>query len=467
MGRTSILLVIAFNITFLMMGSRLSSISSSAYDKYLSYIDIEQAAFATESFANIAISQARMDTAAVVDPTQQISFKNGIYTIAKNAFGTNQFRLTITGESATGVKDTTWITVGMASFSVYAMYSQSEEINGTPIYWITGDTCRGPLHTQDFLYVSGRPVFTGMVTTVKGVKKKNSSDDPQFPGGYKEGAGVSLILPSELKDVATLGRAATTSTGILTDYRGVDTYVQFLRTGQIVVRAADIGTNPSTVWGYTSSTTGTVSNGGPAVPKYQVFNSVADLTSTQVFLVEGATLHVKGKLDGRITLGAIDGKKTSGTAYATGSSKVFIDSSIVCKDEPPSNQHPDNVSDDMLGIIADNDIHISEGAEDNVSGPEGITIHASILSRTGGFGAEKYDTRDVGGTLHLIGGIQQKARDPVGTFSNGVINHGFQKDYDYDTRLVTQSPAGYPPVTNYLVQNYIDYTKIPDSFWGY
>jgi hypothetical protein len=449
------------------MGSRLSSISTSAYDKYISYADIEQTAFATESFANIAISQARMDTGAVVDSTNVISFQNGTYTIAKSALNNNRVLLTIRGESATGVKDTTWITVGMASFSAYAMYSQSELINGTPIYWMTGDTCRGPLHTQDYLYVSGSPVFTGMVTTVKGVKKKNSSDDPQFPGGYKEGAGVSLVLPSELKDVATLGRGATTSTGILTDYRGVDTYVQFLSNGQIVVRADLKGTDPSDVWGYTSSTTGTVSNGGNAVPRYQVFNSVAELTSTQVFLVEGATLHVKGVLDGRITLGAIDGKKLNGTSYAAGSSKVFIDSSIVYKDEPPSNANSDNVSDDMLGIVADNDIHISEHAEDNASGPHGINLHASILSRAGGFGAENYNGRDVGGKLHLIGGIQQKARDPVGTFSNGVINHGFQKDYDYDTRLVTQSPAGYPPVANYLVQNYIDNTTIPDSFWGY
>jgi hypothetical protein len=466
MGRTSLLLVIAFNLTFLIMGSRLSSISSSAYNKYLSYADIEQASFAAESFSNIAISQARMDPSTGVDSTQGILFKGGTYTMAKQAWGSNQFRLTITGTSAIGVIETTWVTVGMASFSTYAMYSQSEKINGNPIYWITGDTCWGPLHTQDYLYVSGRPVFEGMVTTLQGVQKQNSSDDPQFPGGYKQ--GVNCQLPTELKDVTTLGRAATTYTGILTDYRGIDTYVQFLANGQIVVRAAAINTPPSTVWGYTSSTTGTVSNGGPDVPKYKVFNSVAELTSTQVFLIEGATLHVKGTLNGRITLGAIDGQKSNGTAYATGSSKVLIDSSIVCNAEPPSYQHPDYVSDDMLGIVADNDIHIALDAENNASPqPQGITIHASILSRTGGFGAENYNTRDVGGRLHLIGGIQQNARDPVGTFSNGVINHGFQKDYDYDKRLVTQSPAGYPPVTNYLVQNYIDNTKIPDSFWGY
>lgn len=442
------------------MGSRLSKISTSAYDKYISYADIEQAAFAAESFANIIISKARMDTSGVVDSTNVISFKGGTYTIAKTALNSNLIGLTIKGTSASGVKCTTWVTVGRACFSTYAMYSQSEQINGTPIYWITGDTCRGPLHTQDFLNVSGNPVFLGMVTTKKGVNKMNSSDNPQFNGGYK--LGVDVSLPSQLVDVATLGRNG----GASSNYKGVDTYVQFLPSGQIVVRAATIGTSAATAWAYSSSTTGTVSNGGAAVPKYQVFNSVAALTSTQVFLVEGATLHVKGVLDGRITLGAIDGQKANGTYYAAGSSKVLLDSSIVCKDEPPSYQHPDNVSNDMLGIVADNDIHISVDAENNKSPqPQGMTIHASMLSRTGGFGADNYDTRDIGGKVKLIGGIQQNSRDPVGTFSGGVINHGFQKDYDYDRRLVTESPAGYPPVTNYLVQNYFDQTTIPDKFW--
>ena len=460
MGRASLILVIAFNLTFLILGSRLSRISGSAYEKYLAYTDIEQAAFSAESFANIAISQTRMNSGAAIDSTQQNSFNGGTYTISRNNLGSNKYQLTINGTSATGVNSTTWITVGMASFSTYGMFSESEKINGNPIYWISGDTCWGPLHTQDYLYVSGNPVFKGMVTTLKGVQKQNSSDNPKFIGGYKQGVDVSL--PSELTDATTLGRSG----GASADYKGVDTYVQFLANGHVIVRAAPIGTDPSTVWGYTSSTSGTVSNGGPSVPKYQEFTSVSALTSTNVFLVEGATLHVKGTLDGVITLGAIDGKKTSGTAYATGSSKVLIDSSIVYKDPPPSYQNPGNVSNDLLGIVADNDIHIAVNAEINKSPqPKGITIDGSILSRTGGFGADNYDTRAVGGNLHLVGGIQQSARDPVGTFSSGSIVSGFQKDYDYDTRLITQAPPGYPPVTNYLVQNYNDNTIIPGSFW--
>jgi hypothetical protein len=115
--------------------------------------------------------------------------------------------------------------------------------------------------------------------------------------------------------------------------------------------------------------------------------------------------------------------------------------------------------------VAENDIHISLNAEVNPSPQvKGVTIHGSIFSRAGGFGAESYDTRVVGGKLKVIGGIQQKARDPVGTFSGGVINHGFQKDYDYDIRLQSESPEGYPRLP-FQVQNWVDKSQIDSTFW--
>ena len=75
-----------------------------------------------------------------------------------------------------------------------------------------------------------------------------------------------------------------------------------------MVRAATIGTDPTTVWGYTSATSGTVTTAtGGTVPKYAKFASTTALTSSGVFLVQDAPLHVKGVLDGVITLGAVDG----------------------------------------------------------------------------------------------------------------------------------------------------------------
>jgi hypothetical protein len=184
MGRTAMLLVIAFNVTFMVMGFRMSAISSKAYEKYIAYQVIEQANLTMESAANIAISQAFVSS-STPNPSQVISFMGGTYTASRTNTAPFLDQLLITG-TFNGVQSTTAIMIQSSSFSQFAFYSQTEMINGNPIYWITGDICRGPLHTQDFLHVSGNPVFQGMVTTKNGVQKMDPSDNPAFNGGYKK-----------------------------------------------------------------------------------------------------------------------------------------------------------------------------------------------------------------------------------------------------------------------------------------
>jgi hypothetical protein len=435
MGRTAMLLVIAFNVTFMVMGFRMSAISSKAYEKYIAYQVIEQANLTMESAANIAISQAFVSS-STPNPSQVISFMGGTYTASRTNTAPFLDQLLITG-TFNGVQSTTAIMIQSSSFSQFAFYSQTEMINGNPIYWITGDICRGPLHTQDFLHVSGNPVFQGMVTTKNGVQKMDPSDNPAFNGGYKK--GVDVNIPTDLTDLKTKGAAG--------EYiNGLNTYVEFLANGKVIVRT---GAN-----GWTESST--AMNGSPngTVPKCTTYASVAAVAASGVLLVNNADLHVKGVLNGRITLGDV------------GSGRILIDSSVVYAQTPPTVTNPSATSDDMLGLVADNDIHISLNAENNKSPqPDGLEIDASIFSRTGGFGAENYDTRDKGGKLKIIGGVQQLARDPVGTFSNGVIQTGFQKDYDYDTRLQSQSPEGYPRLP-FQVQNWVDDSQISDTFWN-
>jgi hypothetical protein len=69
MGRTSLMLVIAFNVIFMAMGFRLSDASSSAYQKYSAYAVLEQASLAVESGANIAISDAFFTPGSVIPNT--------------------------------------------------------------------------------------------------------------------------------------------------------------------------------------------------------------------------------------------------------------------------------------------------------------------------------------------------------------------------------------------------------------
>jgi hypothetical protein len=448
MGRTSILLVIGFNIVFMFMGFRVSTTVSRTYEKYITYADIEQGGLAMESGANIALSNECMNLINTI-PAVDVPFQSGSFRItrvvAPSAQGLPGANLIITGTYA-DANFTTTVRVQDGSFSQYAMYSESEKIGEDPIYWTTGDTCRGPLHTQDYLYYAGTPVFKGFVTTLKGTKKKSgSSGTPKFDGGYK--SPVSVKIPNNLTELKELGSSGGAY------YKGVDTYVQFLANGKVVVRAEPTGTLPSSSTGWKESKTGTF--GSPPVKYCTTYASVSQLTTSGVLLVDGGVLHVKGVLKGQITLGAVN----SG-------SKIFLDSSVVYNTNPLlPDGHSNTSCTDLLGIVADNDIHISEGAENNPSPqPKSMTIHASMFSRTGGFGAENYKDRVVGGKLKVVGGIQQLARDPVGTFGTGGIVSGFQKDYYYDERLQRMIPQGYPRIA-FQVQNWADRIVLPSEFW--
>jgi hypothetical protein len=485
MGRTSLMMVIVFNMTFMFMGYRLSTASSKAYEKYCSYGDIEQAGLALESAANVAISNALLTTSPTSDTTlcTDDNFGKAKFTIRRILVYTNGVRdgdsLYITGSypltnSINTITCTTSVRVRGNAFAQYVFYSQNEQ----SIQWQTGEVCRGRLHTQDQLYINGNPDFKGRVTTKGGVNMTNGKDShgnyidkPNFEQGY---GYADISIPTELTDLKKYGAASAGGKF----YDGLDVYVEFLNNGSITVRTApaNTGTNSSsstkagTVWAYLNNLTNNTTlvnssySGGTPAPKCTTYASVAALTSSGVLLVENGELHVKGVLDGQITLGCIDTSKiVSGNPVNSGLSSVWLDGSITYKDPPPCSQCTTNVSNDMLGIVATNDIMVSQYINHaSASGElQNVTLDASLFSQTGGFGAENYSGRSSDGTLNIVGGIQQKTRNAVG--QNFGAN-GFLKNYDWDNNLQTIQPKGYPK-TPFVVQSWVDNTTIPNDFW--
>jgi hypothetical protein len=157
-------------------------------------------------------------------------------------------------------------------------------------------------------------------------------------------------------------------------------------------------------------------------------------------IVDGADLRIKGVLNGRVTVGAL-------TGGVSGAGDVFLDDDITYAGDPN-----DPECDDMLGIVADDDILVADNANNNNS----INIHASMFSRTGGFGAENYSTRGKDGTINLVGGIQQYQRGAVGTFGGGGITSGFYKNYRYDNRLLADLPPFYPTTGSYEIVSWYE-----------
>jgi hypothetical protein len=95
---------------------------------------------------------------------------------------------------------------------------------------------------------------------------------------------------------------------------------------------------------------------------------------------------------------------------------------------------------------------------DNAANNSNVRIEAALFSLSGGLKAEHYNTRPVSGTIHLVGGITQYQRGPVGTFSGSppVIVSGFQKNYRYDSRLMVESPPFFPTTGSYEILSWYE-----------
>lgn len=106
-----------------------------------------------------------------------------------------------------------------------------------------------------------------------------------------------------------------------------------------------------------------------------------------------------------------------------------------------------NLRPGTLGLVGRNVIVAS-------TAPTAMEIDAVILAGSsttsdGSFYVQNYNTKTPTGTLKVVGGIIQKARGPVGTMSNGVIQTGYAKDYYYDPRLADYPPPYFPTTGNY------------------
>jgi hypothetical protein len=87
---------------------------------------------------------------------------------------------------------------------------------------------------------------------------------------------------------------------------------------------------------------------------------------------------------------------------------------------------------------------ISSGA------PTNLRIDASIMALNTSFMLTNWWVGPAKGTLTVFGGIIQKERGPVGTFSGTTKVSGYSKNYQYDTRLLNSPPPFVPTTGDYI-----------------
>ena len=413
-GKGALLLVVGFSLIFLTIGKNFGGLSTRAVDNFTDY-------YAETVSHDIAVTGANMAANRIFrDPTwttgyDNISYQNGIMNVTLTTTDPvlNIKKITSTGTvkrlSNLGLLEDVTSTVAIilqpSKFSKFAYYSVSE---GGTIYWITQDTVYGPFHTQDYLRVAGNPCFWGKATTKRGLVKNPSTSKPKFYGGYEK--GVDLPLPTD--GLTPVLNAATAGGKV---FAGKDTlYLTF------------VGDSIKYKHRYNGSIT----------------TELADsLAPNGVIFAKNSVLRIQGVVKGRFSVAASD-------SNSNGRGKIYLDDNITYNSDPRTNPN----STDMLGIIAKNDVLITENAVNN----NDIHIHASIYSESNGFGAQNHSTRPVSGRIHLLGGIIQNTRKAVGTFSGSTITAGFAKSYRYDDRLMFSSPPFYPGTGGFEIVSWLE-----------
>ncbi len=267
--------------------------------------------------------------------------------------------------------------------------------------WLPGDTVRGPIYSRKFLHVAGSPVFYGKVTAYKGIYIDPVS--PWSSAKYYGGWEVGMKIDRPTNTVALVNAANAGNGGAPVNTKSVyNKKVQFhFQADGSVIR--------------------TVENEDPDTVQVTAIAPTGAIYSTK-------SIGVKGIFNGQLSIYSTD--------------DIRIEDDLVYADDPVSNPN----SDDILGLIAGNDIWIA----DNAATQGAVTLQACLLAINGSFKAQNWDSRAPAGELSVYGSIIQKNRGRVGVYywwSND-IETGFKRNYAYDTRLVTLAPPYYPTVSH-------------------
>ena len=303
------------------------------------------------------------------------------------------------------------------------------------IYFASGDTVDGWVYTNDHLNIYYSPVFTGKVNSAASYVNYYHGGPPRDNPDFQQ--GLFLNSPElDMKSLINKGHItavrdrALEDDGIHVGSNGGKPYlVAFASDGSVTISKKvktkekvtyKQGRKWKTKWV-------TVEKWVPVVDKRKL-----STTNGAIYIEEH--VQVSGTVNGQVTLATPKKKDIEIIddlvyAYPGNSGAAFRDSFDFS--DPQCN--------DKLGLIAGRDIVVKKPWS---SGWNDMYVMASLLAVEGSFRNEYYTSRGFK-TLHILGGVAQSERGPVGRTDN----RGFLKDYKYDQRFYLEPPPHFPVVT--------------------
>jgi hypothetical protein len=395
-GKGAIILVLGFVVLFGVVAMRLNMLENRAFGNMAYYFSTTQSHGLASIGANVGCSKVYQDSSlrGVIASQSFTSgvFKGGSYSVRMDSVKPSELKLTSTSLYK-NYRDTVEVYFNKNPYQSFAMYAWLTNSENS-VNWIGADTVWGRVHSNNTLYINGKPVFFEKVTTAKSISPKPGTGLSQ--GIYKKGfeTGIAPIdLPTNMDSINIAAVAKGKK-----------------YTRQIWITLSD----PSSA-----------NNNGKAYIRYTKTGAIVDsinLCDTTTFngVIYGTdSVCVQGTLDGKLTIGSNE------NIYITDDIK-YVQNPLVTPG-----------ADDVCGLVANNYIYVTDPVPGSVNATTNLEIDACIFARSQSFTAQNYNTRTTtnAGTLTIIGGVIQNIRGPVSTVSNGIIQTGYSKRYRYDNRF--------------------------------
>lgn len=462
-GKAALLLILGFSLIMLVFGQNFTSISSRSVNNFYAYYDEAQAFNIAVSGANMAANQIFMDktwnagysnlsfaggtlNVIVSNNTQSngsvntsgkttichippgnpnnahtISVGNGAVPahLAHGDYlgpcGARTYDPTIATIVSEGrYRDSTRIVIVQLKPSNFAKFGNYySSISAMPA---TGDTFHGPFHANGTLSTYGTPVFLGKVSSKNNLAKYGSPPTPQFLGGYQSGVDI----PLEFDTTSMRSRSDKIFKNSVSN-KGIDVQLYFNNNGTVTYATRPEG-------GSWSASTNI---------------ALSTLAPNGLIYADKGNIYTKGILDGKVTLVA---NKNGRNGYGY----IYQEDDLSYKVDPRINPS----SDDMLGLIATEDIRIKDNA--NTRGGNVIT-QASMFSMNGNIGPEDgLVTQNFLGSWHILGGLIAKTTRVTATYSGSNPVKGLRFVHRYDTRFLVNVPPAFPNTKNFEVVSWFE-----------
>jgi hypothetical protein len=424
-GKAALIVVIGFAFILGLLTLDMNRFSTLAISNMATYNTMTMSHNLALAGANARLAKFYQDTSDVSNMSQSFTSGglNGSVNVTMVPVGTEQLRLrsvsNIPVTMFSSVHDTVEVFLNTKRRNSFTLFAWMTNFEGN-VFWVTQDTVWGRVHSNGNLHINGSPVFMKKATTAKGFdppKVGSGTNKAVFKDGYETGV-APIDLPDDISEL-TLAAAAGGRTYAGNIYVTLNPKTGANNDGKAYIRNGNSITNPII--------DSIDLNGGG-------FNGVLQATGE---------VRVEGTLDGKLTI--------------CSSTNVVIMNDLYYERNPQTIPS----SDDLLGLVANNDVIIANNAANN----SGVDIFGNIFARTGSFTAENYNSRPVS-TLKVLGSIVQNTRGAVGQFSGSSLTNGFSKRYRFDDRL--NDPAVRPPyypgyyVRTLSVANWWESFKIMD-----